>query len=241
MRGVSRAPEVGELRRHDGVEQPAVLQHDHGMADAFGQGQGLAAGQRMVGPHQRADRGGKLGDHVDAAMPVVDEQHAEIVVTRTQRLADLAGMHGQHGEAHLGMPGRHLVDRLRQEAYQERLERDDADVARHRATQAGDLRPRALVFVLRLAHVAQQQLAGRRRAHAAPAALEQGHPHLVFQAQDLPVDRRGGDAQRIGGLADRAVARDMVEIAQDRGMHDDVPLPQAMPKWQRTARINVLF
>ena len=23
-------------------------------------------------------------------------------------------MHGQHGEAHLGMPGRHLVDRLRQ-------------------------------------------------------------------------------------------------------------------------------
>ena len=163
-------------------------------------------------------------------MAVVDEQHAEIVVARAQRFADLAGMHGQHGEAHLGMPGRHLVDHLRQEAHQKRFQRDDAHVAAHRAAQARDLRPRALVFVLSLAHVAQQQFAGRGRAHAAPAALEQGHAHLVFQPQDLPVDRRGSDAQRIGGLADRAVARDMIEIAQDRGMHGDLPLRRAMPK-----------
>jgi hypothetical protein len=33
----------------------------------------------------------------------------------------------------------------------------------------------------------------------------------------------------------------MVEIAQNRGMHGDLPLWRAMPKRQRTARINVLF
>jgi hypothetical protein len=33
----------------------------------------------------------------------------------------------------------------------------------------------------------------------------------------------------------------MVEIAQDRGMHGNLPFWRAMPNWQRTARINVLF
>ena len=122
-----------------------------------------------------------------------------------------------------------------------RFQRDDADVAAHRAAQARDLRPRALVFVLRLAHVAQQQLAGRRRAHAAPAALEQRHAHLVLEPQDLPVDRRGGDAQRIGGLADRAVARDMVEIAQDRGVHGDLPFPGGRCRNGSTPRELMFF
>ena len=73
---------------------------------------------------------------------------------------------------------------------------------------------------------AQQQFAGRRRAHAAAAALEQRHAHLVLEPQDLPVDRRRRDAQRIGCLADRAVARDMIEIAQDRRMHGQCPRSQ---------------
>jgi hypothetical protein len=37
------------------------------------------------------------------------------------------------------------------------------------------------------------------------------------------------------------VARNMVKIAQDGRMHVVLPLPQAMPKWQRAARIYVLF
>ena len=88
------------------------------------------------------------------------------------------------------------------------------------------------------------------RSSSSPAAVgrtplrprsNKATPISSSKPQDLAVDRRGGDAQRIGSLADRAMARDMIEVAQDRGMHGDLPFRRPMPNWQRTARINVLF
>ena len=189
----------------------------------------LSPRQRMVGPHQRADRGRKLGDDIDSAMAGVDEEHAEIVVARAQRLADLARMHSEHGEGDVGIERRHLPDDLRQEADEQRFERHDADLAAHRVADAGDFRPRALELLLRVAHVAQQHLARRGQAHAVAAALEERHAHLVLEPQDLPVDRGGGDVERVRRLADRAVPGDMIEVAQDRGVHGDLA-GEVMPK-----------
>jgi hypothetical protein len=117
-------------------------------------------------------------------------------------------------ERHQRMALAELGDLARQEIEGERLAAGDAHGAAAQPLEVLDLRFHALDAALLLAQIMHEHLAGGGEPHAARPALEQRGAEFLLQIHDPPVHRRGGDVEMVGGLADRAGARDLVDVAQ---------------------------
>ena len=113
------------------------------------------------------------------------------------------------------MAGAELGDLARQEVEREGLAAGDAHGAAAQALQILDLRFHALDAAVLLAQVMNENLAGGGEPHAARPALEQLRAELFLQIHDSAVHRRRRDVEMIGGLADRARARDLVDVPHD--------------------------
>ena len=79
------------------------------------------------------------------------------------------------------------------------------------AGEVGDLGADALEVADLGADVLHQQLARRVQPHAARQALEDLRAELGLEALDPPVQRRGGEVEILGRLANRAGARDVAD------------------------------
>ena len=108
-----------------------------------------------------------------------------------------------------------LGDLARQEVERQRLAAGDAHGAAAQALEVLDLRLHALDAAVLLAQVVDENLAGGGEPHAARPALEQRRAELLLQVHDAAVHRRCRDIEVIRGLADRARARDLVDISQN--------------------------
>ena len=109
-----------------------------------------------------------------------------------------------------------LGDLARQEIERQRLAAGDA----HGAAAQAPCRSSICDFMrstspLLLAQVMHEHLAGGGQPHAARPALEQLRAEFLLEIHDAAIDRRGGDVEMVGRLADRAGARDLVDVAQD--------------------------
>ena len=106
-------------------------------------------------------------------------------------------------------------DLPRQKIERQRLAAGDAHGAAAQSLEILDLRLHPLDVAVLLAQVVDEHLAGGRQPHAARPALEQLRAELLLEIHDSPVHRRRRDVELIGGLADRARARDLVDVSQD--------------------------
>ncbi len=88
-------------------------------------------------------------------------------------------------------------------------------VPRRSPSQVLDLRLHALDVVALLAQVMHEHFAGGGEPHAARPALEQLRAEFLLQVHDAAVERRRRDVEMIRRLADRARARDLVDVAQN--------------------------
>ena len=118
-------------------------------------------------------------------------------------------------EAHQRVAGAKFGDLARQEVERQRLAAGDAHGAAAQALQILDLRLHALDVAVLLAQVMDEHFAGGGEPHAARPALEQLRAELFLQIHDPAVHRRRRDVEMIGRLADRARARDLVDVAQN--------------------------
>ena len=87
------------------------------------------------------------------------------------------------------------------------------------ALHGGQFGAHQMKIVQRAAHMLQQALARGVQADAGGHAIEQLGAQLVFQTQDLPVHRAGGDEQVLRRFADRSAARDLEKVFQDNRVH----------------------
>src|SRR5262249_6333541 len=90
----------------------------------------------------------------------------------------------------------------------------DRDLAVTQALKIAHHHHDALMLPEGLADVPEQQLARRRRPQAARQPLEDRRAQLLFQGQNLTVDRRRGHIEPGGSPADRAVACDFTQVSQ---------------------------
>ena len=106
-------------------------------------------------------------------------------------------------------------DGARQKIERQRLAAGDAHGAAAQALQVLDLRLHALGVAALLAQIIDEYFAGGSKPHAARQAFEQRRAEFLFEIGDAAVDRGGGDIELFGGLADRAGARDGIDIIQN--------------------------
>ena len=131
---------------------------------------------------------------------------------------------------------------LRHEAQEKRFQADDAHMARDGSGKASDLEAGALEIGERFARMAQKQLSGRGEPHAAAQPLEERRPDFRLELDDLAIDGRGRDMERLGRAPDRAEPGYLVEIAQHRRVHGRPPLVfRVMLKKHRHERNYLLF
>ena len=93
------------------------------------------------------------------------------------------------------------------------------------AGQIGDLRFDPLEVRDLGADVVDQDLARRRKAHAAGEALEDPDAEFVLDGEDSPVERGGRYREHVGRPADRARPGDGVDVAQLLKMPHRFPAP----------------
>ena len=119
------------------------------------------------------------------------------------------------GEGDLRMAASEFGDRARQEFERKRLAAGDAHGAAAQTLEILDLRFHALDVAALLAQVMNEHLAGGGQANAARPALEQLRAEFILQVRDAAVHRRRRDVELVGRLADRAGARDLVDVTHD--------------------------
>ena len=99
------------------------------------------------------------------------------------------------------------------------------------AGEVGDLAADPLEVADLAADVLHQELARRVEADPARQALEDLRAELGLEGLDAPVERRGGDVQVLGRLADRAGPGDVLDQAQRLQMsHARTPCAQCAAK-----------
>ena len=189
-----------DVRRVEAVAQP---QHR------------ACCGQRMVGGHHRADR---LGDRLD-----------DLEIGEVDRLEHQREVAGEGGELALG--GGAVAHAHREGDAPDARRGSGRSAAagrsgsppgcrrsRHgrgaRRMRSATWRADAVEVAELAADVLHQQLAGRVQPHAARQALEDLRAELRLEGLDAPVQRRGGDVQILGRLADRAGAGDVADQSE---------------------------
>ena len=108
-----------------------------------------------------------------------------------------------------------FADLARQKFERQRLAAGDAHRSAPHAFEVLDLRFHPLDIAVLPPQIVDEHLARGGEPHAARPALEQLGAEFLFQVHDAAVHRGGGDVEMIGRLADRAGARNLVDIARD--------------------------
>ena len=112
----------------------------------------------------------------------------------------------------------------RQRPGREPVHGGDRHLAAGETLERLDMRLDPLMALQGLADMGDQHFAGRGEPQPPRHPLEDRRAELVFQRQDLPVDRRRGNIELDRRLADRAQPGDLVEVFQQaRVQHGPVP------------------
>ena len=106
-------------------------------------------------------------------------------------------------------------DGARQKIERQRLAAGQPHGAAPQTFEVLDLRFHALGFAALLAQIIDENLAGGGQPDAARQPFEQRRVEFFLEIGDAAVDRRGGDVELLGRLADRAGARHGVDIVQN--------------------------
>ena len=103
----------------------------------------LGAGERMVGAHDRAERGAQTRGNVILAMPLVDEDQGDVGPRGAHLLDMFGGVGVDDPKGNIGMARRDRLDRPRNDADEQRRNGGDPHLAANVAGNRGDLRARA--------------------------------------------------------------------------------------------------
>ena len=107
-----------------------------------------------------------------------------------------------------------LRDRRRQQFAGDQFDRRDADLPAHESAQLLDLRLDRLELRNRLARIGEKELAGRRKPDAARQTFEQRRAQIRLEVEDLAVQSRRCDIERVRRFADRAVPGHRIHVGQ---------------------------
>jgi hypothetical protein len=136
------------------------------------------------------------------------------------------GLAGQHRVGHLverqhPQPDMHArmrvedgAEKARQRACREPVHGRNRHLAARQTLQSLDVRFDPLMAFQRLANVGDEHFAGRREPQPPRHPLENRGAQVVFQSQDLPVDRRRGNIEPARRLSDRPQPGNLVEVFQ---------------------------
>ncbi len=175
----------------------------------------LAAGERMAGRHDGDQTLFEPHQRLEARQERRPEHQDEIDLVGGERRHRLLVVEHLDVECDERMQLAELADLARQEIERERLAAGDAHGAAAQSAQVFDLRLHAVDVVALLAQVMHEHFARGGEPHAARPALEQPRAEFVLQIHDAAVERRGRDVEVIRRLADRARARDLVDVSQN--------------------------
>ena len=114
-----------------------------------------------------------------------------------------------------------------QEVQRQRLAAGNAYGAAAQASEILDLRLHPLDPAVLFAQIVDENLASRRKPYAARPALEQLRAEFLLEVHDSPVHGGCGDIELFGGFADRASARDFVDVSQNAQVLHRKPKPDA--------------
>lgn len=180
---------------HQCLNRSRVLLKQKRKPGAFGERQLDLSSQGMAGRHHGVQGCGNVCEEFDAGMIVEVEGKAEISIAAGDPCRNLAWPHALDVKGDRGVSGMEGVDGIRQKTHQEAVERRDFHKAAFDAFEGVDLAPDPIEVGQGRARVAEQNFAGLGQAKAGRVAFEDGRAECIFDFQDLPADRRGGDVE----------------------------------------------
>jgi hypothetical protein len=181
---------------------------------AIAQAKVVAPRQRMIGNHHRTERLRCGRDDGDILLSRRVMREDEIDLVGDQSLDQFFGGADPDLKTNIWVSLLELGNRRWQQLTCHRFRGCDADLPPHKSAELLDPRFHQFQFRDHQAAIDQEDFAGGCHANAPRQTLEQGGAKIGFQIEDLAVERRRSDVERVGGFPDRPVAGNRIDVTE---------------------------
>ena len=187
---------------------------DPGLVRELGQPRCGGRRQPVGAMHGELERVGEQVDDVEVGGRLVVDGQREVDLAAAQAGDAVGRRRLLHGDRDARVAGPERVDGARDDRRPRGRERRQPQRAAAQVRQVGERRLGGVELVQHRLRVAEQDAARLGERHTARAALDEHDAGLTLERRDLLGDRRGRVGQRVGGGAQRPLARDLAQHAQ---------------------------